>query len=197
MGTSESRVHMDLNELRTLYGEKKEFHLLFELPALIALSGYPELKNIRISFKAAKSNTPCATRPTKSTVFRKASDRHYVVHITTEISKGRDDVLPAHLPLSLQVALLAHELAHVCDFLRKNSFEAIGTGIFYGVKPYKKRFEKRIDGITVLHGFGRELIEYGELISHLQRVHPKDKYYATYFDYYMTGDEIRRLMKSK
>lgn len=181
-------------ELISLYGRKKIFLSGFELPALIALSGYPELADIEIEFRPQKLNTPGATRPTNFTIFRKGKNRRYCVYLTTKIRKERADVLPARLTFEMQVGLIAHELGHVCDYLQKNSFSVICTGLFYGFKAYKRRLEQRVDLMTVQHGFGLELMRYAQHIVQLQVKSPDDHYFKSYFDFYMRPEEIRKHM---
>lgn len=181
-------------EMINLYGRNKTFLAGFKLPCLIALSGYPELADIEIEFRAQKSNTPGATRPTNSSIFRKGKNRRYCVYITTEIIKERADVLPASLTFEIQVGLIAHELGHVCDYLQKNSFSVISTGLFYGFKAYKRKLEQRVDLMTVQHGFGLELMRYAQLIVQLQQKVPNDDYFKSYFDFYMRPEEIRKHM---
>lgn len=182
------------NELHETFGKNKKFLPGFELPALAALAYYPELIDIKIEFQSQKSNTPMASRPKYSTLFVPAKERTYVVYITNRIEKGREEIRPKHLPFNIVTGLIAHELSHICDYLRKTSFEVLATGLKYALKPYKKTLERKIDLLTVAHGLGNQLAEFGRLIQALQKKYPKDPYYKHYFGYYLTPEEIDRIL---
>lgn len=182
------------DELRETFGKNKTFLPGFELPALTALSFYPELIDVNIEFRFVKSNTPLSTRPKYSTILKPAKERTYVVYITNKIRKGREDILPENLSFNVLTGLFAHEFSHICDYLHKSSFEAIAIALKYPLKPYKKILERKIDLLTVAHGMGNQLMEFGQMITNLRKRQPKDGYYKTYFDYYLRPDEIQRIL---
>jgi hypothetical protein len=183
-------------ELKKLYGKGKKFARGYELPALIALAGYPELKEIQIEFVFANSNTPCSSKPRGLDVFKDPADRLYYINITKQIKKGREEILPKNLPLNMMVGLLAHELAHIVDYLGKGSLNTIITGVLYPLPPYKEKLEKKIDTITVQRGFGHQLKDFAELIVKLQKQYPDDKYYHSYFRYYLSPGDIEKKLNS-
>jgi hypothetical protein len=183
------------SELHETFGKNKVLLPGFELPALTALAYYPELTDIRIEFQFVKSNTPMACRPKYSTLWLPAKQRTYVIFITNRIEKGRDEIRPKNLPFNIVTGLIAHELSHVCDYLSKTSFEVLATGLKYSFKSYKKTIERKADLLTVAHGLGNQIAEFGELIRNLQKKYPKDSYYKHYFEFYLTPEEISRILE--
>jgi hypothetical protein len=176
--------------LYNLYGNNKKFARGFELPALIALSFYPELKNVEIEFVFTKSNTPFSSKPTPSTVLLPGKKRKYQINVCKEIRKERVNILPRNLSFNILIGLIGHELAHISDYINKNSLQVIGTGLFYPIKTYKRNLEKSIDLSTVHHGLGYQLWEYSNLIKKLKKEFPNDRYYKTYYDYYLSPESI-------
>jgi hypothetical protein len=179
-------------ELKKEYGTNKKFGKGYELPALLALTGYPELKDVAIEFVFVNANTPFSSKPKPIDVLKSPADRTYQVNICKEIKQGREDILPRNLDLNKLVGLIAHEFAHIIDYLGKNPAQTIYTGIAYPLPPYKKSLERKIDSITIQRGFGHQLNAFAELIEQLQVQHPDDQYYKSYFDYYLSPSEIQQ-----
>ena len=71
------------------FGRHKDLPEGYELQALLALSHYPELKDIKIRFIQDDVNIPISSRPLWSTLFRSATKRTYLVVIDTERDGGR------------------------------------------------------------------------------------------------------------
>jgi hypothetical protein len=68
--------------------------------------------------------------------------------------------------------------------------------MLYGFKSYKKKLERRVDTMTVLRGFGPKLLQFAEWMEQRQTQpeHRSDTYFQTYFDFYLTPVQIRKLM---
>src|SRR5258708_17273798 len=65
-------------DLNTKCGNKKQYPAQFEKQILIALSYYPELKNIPIFFRIRHRHTPATTRVNLTSLFEPSEIRHYV-----------------------------------------------------------------------------------------------------------------------
>ncbi len=192
---SEDAALFKYNELHSKFGVNKILLAPYEMPIITALSFYPELKNIRIEFKGVRSDLPLNTKPAGTTIFKDPHHRTYVIHIATHIKNGREDVMLAHLNFNIQVGVIAHELGHVVDYLKKSVWEILATGLLYKSKNYKAKLESKVDTITAQHGLGYQLMEYGKLIKKLQNKYPADEYYKTYFDFYLKPEYIKGLIK--
>src|SRR6185436_15371262 len=92
--------HFDYETLHKEFGRYKKLPRGYGLQTLIALSKYPELKNVKINFTFMKSGYPLTARPEFLTVFRSPKKRTYQIAISTEINKERDALLLKNLPFN-------------------------------------------------------------------------------------------------
>src|SRR4051812_1370440 len=77
---SETERKLTIDELRAEFGYKKEIPTKYEKEILIALSHYPELKNVRINFKLSKhASVPYGTKPSTSSYLKKREKRVYII----------------------------------------------------------------------------------------------------------------------
>lgn len=74
---SEQREHYAA--LLSEFGRNKQLPVNFELQTLIALSHYPELKDIRIRFIIDNVGIPLSSRPHWVSLLRSARNRTYLV----------------------------------------------------------------------------------------------------------------------
>ena len=116
-------------------------------------------KNTKISFKEAKISTTLNTRPTVgSLLFRKKTNRHYIIRINT---KNLDSlVLFNSVPFNAKIGLIGHELSHIVDYSNKGLRKVIGRLTDYGSKKNKELFEKEIDLMTIKKGLGWQLYDW-------------------------------------
>jgi hypothetical protein len=195
------KEYMEKNEredhelLKQLYGKYKKFPRGYELQTLIALSHYPELKDIPIEFVFEKCHPPLASQPAKSSIFLPAKKRMYVVKISKEAEASIEPVLLRNLTFNQQVGAIGHELGHITDYISKTSIELIGIGIGYFIPHFKTRLESKTDLIAIRHGLGYQILDYAELIAKLKKKYPENKYYRTYYNYYLTPGEIKEKMR--
>jgi len=152
-----SDYYHDKNDsLTKIYGYFKIFVPEYELPAITALSYYPELDSTIIELKSKKLKRLGNARPKMDFLFRKQVNRHYVIII----NKNAKDVLGlpfSDVPSNAQTGFFGHELAHIADYTEKNNFKLI----FFGVKYLfmQKDIERYTDQITIEHDLGQQLYE--------------------------------------
>jgi len=138
------------------YGFRKTFLPGYELPALIALSCYPELDSTYIELKSRKLTHFGNARPKMDFLFKKPKNRNYVIII----NKNAKDILGfafSDLPLSAQIGFFAHELGHITDYTGKNNFQMAFFGIKYLVM--KKAVERCTDQIAIKHNLGHQICD--------------------------------------
>ncbi len=191
----EAEERKRLPQLKNEFGKNKELPLGYELQALLALSCYPDLSDISIIFRFVKADIPLMTRVKPSTFHLAPGRRIYVVNITNQIKKDREAILFENIDFNMQVGVLAHELAHVTDYLSKSSLQLFKTALLYPVKSYKQRLERTMDIETIHHGAGYQLLDFAKYVSSLQPQHPDDKYFSSYFSFYLTPLEIETCMQ--
>jgi hypothetical protein len=182
--------------LKKTFGKKKKLPRGYGLHALVALSHYPELKDIAIEFIYKDSDATAYCRPVFSSMFHSATERTYRVVISKKIRHSKEPVRFHSLSFSAQIGVIGHELGHVAHFVEKSAFEMAELGIRYlQSDDFKRELEIGTDLRAIHHGFGHQLLEYALLIEELQKKYPEDPYYQTYFQFYMTPAEITAAMK--
>jgi len=182
----------DLNYLRNRFGNNKTIPQKYELQSLIALSHYPELKDIEIEFKYQKMKTTLQARPNLESIFKKAEKRTYsiIINNSDDCEVCMDDI-----PFNGQVGIIGHELAHILDYVNKSSGGIIRTGMEYLVSKKKEAYEKEIDAITVEKGLGWQLHSCYNFIQCKHDV--SDDYKSFKRKYYLEPTEIAKQIHDK
>ena len=173
------------DSLMALYGNNKRFVPEFELPALLALSCYPDLREVAINFSMKNIHTSLATRPRAHTVFRQ--QRHYTIFIDNDSEYTTPLLHDA--PFNAQVGIIGHELAHIADYEQKTGWQIIGTGLRYLHHPSRPAFERGIDLLALQRGLCHQLYDWALFIE-ASEASPEYKAYKR--KTYMTVEEVKK-----
>lgn len=150
---------LSIQELRDLYGHNKVLPSGYEKPALIALSYYPRLSDIRIEFRYTTKGPPLQARPTIwSTLTRSASKRTYLIKIAVKSNPIFEPILLENLPFDAQVGVLGHELAHIQEFSNKSFWGMLGVLFGNLSSKYMDRMEYATDDLVIRQGLGYQLL---------------------------------------
>ena len=84
--------------------------------------------------------------------------------------------------------IIAHELCHVIDFESNSSFYPVTVGAAYFNKEKWANFERKIDLMTIEHGFGEELYSWNSLALELSK--EDEAYHQFKLDNYLRPGEI-------
>lgn len=180
-----------VEKLKAEFGKNKEYPSAYELPILITLSYFPELRDIAIHFVEKKKILAYSSIPFISTIFRNRNRRKYNIILSTYSSKFPKQLLFSALPLNSQVGILGHELSHTIYYLDKSGIELILLGINYLFRPFRITFERNTDKATIDRGFGYQLLDFARY-SRGKNVSPNlIKWLDTY---YMQPEEIIKYM---
>jgi len=150
--------HLDRHQVDSLleiYGKDKIFVDEYIEPALIALSYYPELKDVEIEFKYSREATTMAARPVPFSMF---SERKYVVLINNK--KNFDGIRLENVPFNAQIGVIGHELAHIVDYDNYNLWGILGIYFRYSDHKRKPLYEQEIDKATIERGLGWQLYDW-------------------------------------
>ncbi len=158
------------DSLLKLYGSNKVFMDKLELQALVALSYYPELKNVTIKFKSNKLNSTMAARPTYGSVFKRKGKRKYVITLN---DKQSVNVPFDSASFNAQVGVIGHELAHISYYEKEKAGKLRRLTFKYLNKKFRAKFEKDTDKRAVLHGLGWQLYAWKSFVEHYPYV-PKE-----------------------
>jgi len=149
-----------LDELRARFGRNKEIPARYELPALLALSHFPQLEDAHIRFKIVHKGAPIASRPIVGTLFRAKKRRVYLVTISESERWGDHPALVRNMSFNAQIGALGHELAHTVYYEQKSFFQFIGIGASFISRRFHKRFERDTDRRAIEHGLGWQLYDW-------------------------------------
>ena len=180
----------NIDSLKIKYGQNKQLLKEYELQTLIALSYYPELSDENIRFVYDAISSTAQTTVTLGSIFKRLN-KHYIIIINNDIIKT--GVLLSDAPFDAQVALIAHELAHVTDFDDRGFFYMIWWGLSYLVVKQRIRIEIKADIITIDHGLGWQLLSWTDFI--LNHSTANRRYLKMKRSKYLSTSEIIRFTK--
>ena len=140
-------------ELMAEFGQHKELPPGYELQALLALSHYPELRDVRIRFIVDDVNIPLSSRPYWASMLRSAENRRYHVIIDSQREGSRQALLLSKQPFNAQVGILGHELAHTVYYLERSLFGIIGDALCQ-FSACRIEFERATDRRLIDYGLG-------------------------------------------
>ncbi len=159
-------------ELDSIYGQNKIIIPKYKLQILIALSYFPELKDVPIEFTYKKIGTTMQCKPTLKTLL-KNTNRAYIININKNVNFS--GVLIDNVPFNAQIGLIAHEIAHIIDYERGNGKHVISRGFDYLKESSKKEYESFVDSITVAYGLGWQLYDWAYFSLNNSKSSPKYK----------------------
>ncbi|MFK7923735.1 MAG: hypothetical protein AB8H47_17380 [Bacteroidia bacterium] len=172
-------------QLKTQFGDQKVLAEKYKLVSLIALSHYPELKEVPIEFVEQAIKTTMAARPDPASVFQRQGRRHYKVFI------NNSDDCQIHIDdisFNGQIGIIGHELAHILDYEQSSGPGIMGAGLNYATARTKAIFEKSIDRLTISRGLGWQLHEWSDFA--INRSAASQKYKDFKADTYLQPEEI-------
>lgn len=180
-------LDFNADSLMRIYGKHKQILKEFELPSLIALSYFPELIDARIKFKSESINSTGVTTVNFISIFKKVN-KQYIICINNNIRKT--GILLDQAPFDAQVAVIAHELAHVMDFKRRSFFGMALWGVRYLFVKQRARIEKRADELVIRRGLGTQLYLWADFVLHYSTV--RKHYLKIKQTRYLLPDEIKK-----
>jgi hypothetical protein len=113
---------------------------------------YPELKAEKIEIKTFQSDSNYFKTQFSFSRYLKFQKLHYVIFVNPEVFRR-------NAPEDAIRAILAHELAHVLYYERKNRFELLGLAGLAD-KSFTAKFERRADLEAIARGYGKGLKSY-------------------------------------
>ena len=128
---------------------------------LIALSYFPELKDVKIVFRLRNRKTPLATRPTFFSMFCSAKKRTYVITISKKSTNYLNTIIFKNLNYNAQIGVLGHELSHISDYLNKGFGKMVVIAKNELLSPTevdKREFNTDLDCNN--HGLGFQLLDW-------------------------------------
>jgi hypothetical protein len=152
----------------------------FELPALRALSHYPELQGVDIRFRFERNKTAHTSRPRLWGVLRRPAKRCYLIAISTRVPEFFTPGMLRNLPYNAQIGVLGHELAHTRQYLDLRLGALLREGIRYQTRAgHVQATEHLTDSIAIQHHLGYQLLAWSTHVRHLLREAGRDQNYLS------------------
>ena len=181
-----------IDSLEVIYGHNKKFIDDYKEQCLLALSYYPELKEVKIKFRySRRENTTMACRPSARTFW--GHKRMY--HILINKNKHFDGIHLEQVPFNAQIGIISHEIAHVVDYEFCTIKQIIRIGINYLNNDKKKAIEHAIDLIVLQRGLGWQLYDWA-MFSMFESIQASEHYKEFKRNIYMNPDSILQEMKT-
>ena len=183
-----------MDELRKEFGTNKKIPIDMEMQCLAALSFFPEFRELQICFRYKSIKTTMASLPAFSNIFKKKAKRKYNIFINDH-EKHSDSIALDQVPFNAQIGVIGHELAHIIDYLNKNTFSLLITGFRYFFRSFRRRYEKQTDINTIQQGLGWALYDFTYFVMHSHLA--SDKYKKHLQKYYLNADDIFKMIPDK
>ncbi len=166
------------------------------LEARKALSFYPELQDVSITFKFKKNikKSTMQAQPKFSSFFKTRSKRSYVILISKKIKIDDKEFKTKDIDTDVMTGWLGHELGHIMDYQNKNNLQLIWFGITYSLSDsHIIAAERAADTFAVSHGMGDYILKTKNFI--LNHADINDLYKLRIKKYYLSPEEIMELIK--
>jgi len=187
----------NLDSLRGIIGDNKVLPPRFEIAAAIALSAYPELKNVDIEMVLTNGGAPMESRPIITTLFGPRKNRRFLVLLNDEQPSYFEPILLRSLPFDAQVGILAHELGHIVYYEELNLLQFGKWGLEYlRNDEFRASHERTTDLMPAYHGLGSQIYQYAYFVR-------RDSTCVAFYEegkdfmdrYYMTDRELADELK--
>ena len=151
---------------------------------------FPDLSRLNIEYLPVTEDDDTVffeTYVKVSTAFRLPEDRTYQILANERLSKNRPDD-------GAIIAILAHELFHIRDYMKKNVWQLYRLKGRYKDNRFRRQYERYTDQRTLYLGYGPGLLRYRKwLYGAIKDPHKvKEKQ-----DTYMTPEEITSWLARK
>ena len=182
------------------YGQLKVLPQGYELQALLALSRYPELKDVKITFEFVPISAPLESNFDIPTLLRRGELRTYRILISNDTTTIFKNALFDKMPFDAQVAMLTHELGHTLYYHQLNLFQIGRWGINYlASKDFQRMHESDTDRMVIYRGLGWQLYESADFFKHVfEQMVKKGEISADFLEgesNYLNNNEILEEMK--
>jgi len=154
------------SELKKNFGTYKTYPPRYEEQILIALSYYPELKNVPIHFRIKEKHTPLSTRSSWSGLLKEPQKRDYVITISSNTEQMLRPILFQNLSFNAQIGVIGHELGHVIEFESMATLNIMEHAAQNVSSKYIDHFEFKTDSICIAHGLGYQLLAWSTYVRH-------------------------------
>jgi len=182
------------DQLLKEYGRNKKLAPGFEMQCLLALSHYPELKDVQIDFVLQPAFLPLASRPDPITIAFPWVQRKYLIVISTSSANFFEPILLRNTPFNEQVGIIGHELAHTLYYLDKSALQIAKIALSYQYNnDFRIKFERETDMRAIAHGLGYAMYDFAFFVRKAFN-NTREEIESEEGDMYLSSKEIRNEM---
>lgn len=145
------------------FGQGKQLPPGYELQTLLALSHYPELRDVEIRFIVDDVSIPLSSRPHWASMLRSAPNRTYLVVIDDTTEGNREALLLKNQPFNAQVGIIGHELAHTAYYLDRSFFGILADAACQ-LSDCRINFERETDKRLITYGLGWQRYDHATFV---------------------------------
>ncbi|PZD79532.1 hypothetical protein [Mesonia sp. K7] len=160
-----------------------------------ALSFYPELKEVPITFKfkdKIKKSTMQA-QPKYKSFFVSKENREYIILISRKFHIEHEEFKITDMDKEVLIGWIGHELGHVMDYKDRSAIGMLIFGLKYLFSSvHIKEVERAADTYAIQHGMYKYILATKNFI--LDNTHISPKYRARIKRLYMSPEEIMELV---
>jgi hypothetical protein len=179
-----------LTQSKRNFSHKKTIPERYELQILIAISPYPELKEIAIEFVPSSQCSIMASSVRWRDMFRNQSKRRYIIFINDK--KDENAMVPEQVSFNQLIGVIGHELGHILTFSQRSYMGMITFNIANNFGGYRKNSERGTDQIAIEHGLGWALYDMTWLV--LTNPAEPEGFKKRKKKLYLSPHEIKRLI---
>lgn len=165
---------------------------------LVALSYFPQLKNVPIEFKV-KSNIKKSTmqaRPKFTSFFKTKKNREYIILISRKFKIANKEFSTLDIPDDIFIGWIGHELGHILDYQNRSKSNLIWFGIKYLFSDnHIVAAERAADSFAVQQNMGNYILKTKDFI--LNHADITETYKNRMKRYYLSPEEIMHLIQQK
>lgn len=164
----------------------------------VALSHYPELKDVYIEFKIKKNikKSTMQARPTFDSFFKSKKDRKFLILISEKFKIARKEFSTINIPDPIFIGWIGHELGHIMDYQKRSRWNLIWFGIKYLFSDnHIIEAERTADNYAVQHNMGDYILKTKNFI--LNHAEISETYKRRIKKYYLSPEEIMVLVKQR
>ena len=180
-----------MTEKNIVYQENKVIPAKIEKEAKIALSYFPELKDVPIEFrfKDEIKKSFMQAQPNFSNLFSGKKKRTYYVFISENLNIEGEEFSIDEVPSDVLVGWLGHELGHIMDYRNRSAMGLVIFGLRYiSSSNYIQTAERAADVYAVNQGMGEYILKTKNFI--LNNSELSDTYKRRIAKLYLSPEEI-------
>lgn len=181
----------DLNLLHHYFARNKVLIPGYELPILVALSYYPELRETPIRFRFRSTRSAGLTTFTMGSLL--TGKKHFIISLNN--NKKKTGITFLDVDFNAKIGLLAHELGHVTKFQDMSNARMALWVLHYIFTSSHMIIERSTDMIAIRHGLGWQLYDWTSQVLESETI--TGRYRKMKEKFYLSPKEILKEIQEK